>query len=50
MRMGFMDLMRERVRSGRSTRKVRKTEMLIDGRKESSDAMTTARQLGQLGL
>ena len=37
-----MDLILERVRNGRRTRKVRRIEILIWGRSDISDATTTA--------
>ena len=37
-----MDLILDNVRRGRRTRNVRKMEILIIGRRESSDAITTA--------
>ena len=45
-RRGFMDLMRDSVLSGRRTRNVRRIEMLIWGRSESSEATTTAEGFG----
>ena len=47
MRRGFMDLMRERVRSGRRTRKVRSADA-SGSMSASSDAITTAPRKARL--